>query len=93
MGEALRVAASTRLPPNWQTFLQVDSNKTGLFNHLAYALQAFHPPEGKVVLTTCQEDVISNPESDVSEITPCAQEEARCFYTQRMHMDRVIAES
>ena len=76
MGEALRVAASTRLPPNWQTFLRVDSNKTGLFNYLASALKAFHPPEGKVVLTTCQEDVISNPESDVSQIAPCAQEEA-----------------
>ena len=76
MGEALRVAASTKLPSNWQTFLWVDSNKTGLFNYLASALKAFHPPEGRVVLTTCQEDVISNPESDVSQIAPCAQEEA-----------------
>ena len=76
MGEALRVAASTRLPPNWQTFLRVDSNKTELFNYLASALKAFHPPEGKVVLTTCQEDVISNPQSDVSQIAPCAQEDA-----------------
>ena len=76
MGEALRVAANTKLPSNWQTFLRVDSNKTGLFNYLASALKAFHPPEGRVVLTTCQEDVISNPESDVSQIAPCAQEEA-----------------
>jgi hypothetical protein len=76
MGESLRVAASTRLPSNWQTFLRVDSNKTGFFNYLAHALKAVHPPEGKVVLTTRQEDVISNPESDVSQIAPCAQEEA-----------------
>ena len=76
MGEARIVAASTRLLPNWQTFLRVDSNKTGLFSFLASALKAFHPPEGKVVLTTCQEAVISNTERDVSQLAPCAQEEA-----------------
>ena len=73
MGEALRVAVSTRLPSNWKTCLRVDSNKTGLFNYLASALKAFHPPEGKVFRTTCQDVVISNPESDVSQIAPYAQ--------------------
>ena len=29
MGEALRVTASTRLPPNWQTFLRVIRTKLG----------------------------------------------------------------
>ena len=76
MGEALRVAASTRLPPNWKMFLRVDSNKTGLFNYLATTLEAFQPQEGTVVLTTCEENVLSNPESDISQLAPCTQDEA-----------------
>lgn len=54
----------------------MDSNKTGLFNFLANQLESFSTAEGKFVLTTCQEKVISNPQSDVSQITPCCQDEA-----------------
>ena len=75
-GEPLRVAASTRLPQNWKTFLRVDSNKTGLFKFLASELASCHLPEGKLVLTTCQEKVLSNPDMDVHGLTPCTQDEA-----------------
>ena len=75
-GEALRVTPSTRLPSNWKTFLRVDSNKTGLFKHLAATLKEFRPPDGKVLLTTYEENALSNIDSDVSQLAPCTHDEA-----------------
>jgi hypothetical protein len=75
-GEALRVASSTRLPQNWKTFLRVDANKTGLFTFLAHTLESFELPEGKILVTTCEENVLMRPEHDVSQLAPCMQDEA-----------------
>ena len=94
MGEPLRVVASTRLPSNWHNFLRVDSNKTGLFNYLASALKAFHPPEGKVFSHLAKR--MLSPTQRVmyhrSRHVHKKKQMTGCFYTQRMHMDRVIAE-
>ncbi len=75
-GDALHVAPSTKLPVNWKTFLRVDSNKTGLFNFLACKLKSFSVPNCKLLITTYEDRVLSNPQSDVSQLKPCTQDEA-----------------
>ncbi len=46
-GQRRRVMATTPLPRNWQSFLQVDSNKEELFNFLAGHIGRETPPDGK----------------------------------------------
>jgi len=70
-GDALRVASSTKLPPNWETFLRVDSNKTGLFNFLACILNSFSVPNSKLLITTYEDRVLSSPQYDMSQLEPC----------------------
>ena len=74
--EALRVASNTRFPPNWKTFLRVDSNKTRLFKFLASKLKSFNLPKCKLLITTYEHRVLSSPQSDVSQLEPCIQDEA-----------------
>ena len=66
----------TSIPQNWGNFLHVDSNKKALFSFLASALQTVVVPDGKILLTTQDEEVKSKPLSDVSLIQPCTHEEA-----------------
>jgi hypothetical protein len=75
-GEPLRVAANTMLPPNWNTFLRVDTNKTGLFKFLAKEVVSMPTPRGKVIVTTHEEDVLSSHPLDLSDLQPCNHEEA-----------------
>lgn len=75
-GTPLHVTEQTSIPQNWGTFLRVDSNKKTLFSFLASALQTIDVPDGKILLTTHDEEVKSKPPSDVSLIQPCTHEEA-----------------
>ena len=47
-GTRTRVAASTKIPKNWQEFLRVDENKTELFHYLADVIFSF-PTQDKYV--------------------------------------------
>lgn len=76
VGQSLRVVANTTLPRNWKSFLRVDSNKAGLFKFLASAIATASVPEGKLLLTTDEERVLSNPPSELSQLHPCNHEEA-----------------
>jgi hypothetical protein len=75
-GVSLCVAGNTAIPQNWSSFLLVDSNKKALFAFLASAVETMPVPDGKLLLTTHEEDVISNPPSDVSQLQSCTHEEA-----------------
>ncbi len=75
-GLALRVSGNTLLPRNWANFLRVDSNKTGLFTYLASEIKSCTGPEGKSLLSTDGETVVSASEIDVSAIDHCTHEEA-----------------
>ncbi len=75
-GERRHVLATTPLPSNWQSFLQVDSNKDELFMFLAeYLAKEVH--HEKVFMTTADNSVLtSDPEMDTSGVQPCTHEEA-----------------
>ncbi len=49
-------------------FLRVDANKDGLFHLLAKAVRDFQPPEGKLFISTCDEQVVSSPHMDLNEL-------------------------
>ena len=74
-GTPLHVTENTSIPQNWSSFLRVDSNKKALFHYLAVALETMPVPPGKTLLTTQEEEVLSNPPSDVSQLQPCTHEE------------------
>ncbi len=75
-GERRRVSATTPIPSNWQSFLQVDSNKAELFEYLAeYCIKELH--HEKVFITTIGTSVVSSdPHTDTSGMSPCNHEEA-----------------
>ena len=76
IGIPLHVTEQTSVPRNWSSFLRVDSNKKTLFAFVAAALETMVVPDGKTLLTTYEEEVRSNPPSDVSQLQPCTHEEA-----------------
>ena len=67
-GNQLRVANNTSVPVNRKNFLRIDSNKEGLFRLLADAIQEFHPPQGKKVISTHGQNAVSSPISDLSDL-------------------------
>ena len=75
-GTPLHVTENTSVPRNYSSFLHVDPNKKALFRYLAVALETTPVPPGKTLLTTQEEEVLSNPPSDVSQLQPCKHEEA-----------------
>lgn len=92
-GHHLRVSDRTHIPRNWRSFLRVDSNKTELFQFLASAAVI---PEGKILITTKGECVISSSTLDMSFLQPCTQEEAdhrimlHCAHAHQHGMKRIM---
>ena len=48
----MKVAASTKLPSNWQDFFKDDTNKEELFSFLTSAVSCHTFPEEKLVIIT-----------------------------------------
>ena len=59
-----------------KVFLRIDSNKTELFDFLASAIESVETPEGKILVTTKGENVVSVDKLDLSDLRPCTHEEA-----------------
>ena len=68
-----KVAASTKLPSNWQDFLKDDANKEEQFSFLISAVSCHIFPEEKLVIITNGIEIRSN--QDVS-MPQCYHEEA-----------------
>jgi len=76
-GVRRRVVAGASLPGNWQNFLRVDSNKTELFRFLSDALLKSFNQDGKQLVITDGESVLSKPPvDDIDSLSPCNHEEA-----------------
>ena len=76
-GERRQVKGSTPLPTNWQSFLQVDSNKEELFRFLAEYIGKETPSDGKELISTFDTAVIcTSNEQDTTKLQPCTHEEA-----------------
>ena len=71
MGARRRMAASGKIPPNWQSFLCDSRNKTELFAHLA---EKFVELEGNMMVATLEESVLSNHAIEVEHISDCNHE-------------------
>ena len=59
-GRTRMVAPETKVPGNWNEFLRCDSNKTELFTFLAEHLVIQSYPEGKLLFTTVNNQVLCN---------------------------------
>ena len=76
-GVRRRVSPSTTIPKSWKDFIRVDDNKTELFKFLAQHVTCLTVNEGKVLYATSAQDVLSSTcLAELSNLTPCSQEEA-----------------
>ena len=72
-----RVVAEGVIPGNWRDFLRVDENKSELFNFLSLALLEAFNHEGKQLVITNGESILSKPRlHDQDSLSPCNHEEA-----------------
>ncbi|KAL8559021.1 hypothetical protein ACOMHN_039776 [Nucella lapillus] len=74
-GQRRRVVSEALIPGNWQGFLRLDKNKEELFSFLGHILAETNVP-GKVIISTCNSNVLTSSEINISELQPCTQEEA-----------------
>ena len=63
-----RVTGTNKIPMNWRSFLQDDSNKTELFHFLAEKL--YETETTSTVIVTKGEDVISNKKMPLDAVSP-----------------------
>jgi len=73
-GQRRKITGDTKIPPNWRTFLQDNTNKKGLFALLTSRVSNFQFPENKEVNITSDESVVSSRGS--TDIQRCDHEEA-----------------
>lgn len=74
-GTRRKVFPSTRIPPNWQSFLRVDDSKTELFSLLAQQAVTLPSEEGKEPYSTCGGCVLTSANrSELSSLEPCNYE-------------------
>lgn len=73
-GGRRKVTGNSRPPKSWYTFLRCDENKTELFRFLAEKLSDMNIVTK--IVATVEENVVSNQQIDVSQISPCNHEEA-----------------
>ena len=72
-----RVFPSNTMPKNWKGSLCDDNNKTELFTFLAPQVIGITVEERKVIYATSEQNVLcSSCETDLSNVSPCSQEEA-----------------
>ena len=65
------------IPGNWRDFLCVDRNKTELFHFLSKALLEAFNQQGKQLVITDSESILSKPPlHDSDSLSPCNHEEA-----------------
>ena len=74
-GVRRRVSGAVKLPGNWPNFLKNEENKDELFKYLAQQIVQKNI-EGKVIVTTIGESVLSSADLYTGGLEPCTQEEA-----------------
>ena len=65
-GRRIRVANNTSILANWKNFFSVDANKDALFKFLAATTQELTSPQGKQIISTHGQNVVSSPITDLS---------------------------
>ena len=76
-GSRRKVGDATPLPEKWDKFLRVDENKTDLFHYIANCVctELFKIDEGKHIVTTYKDSVISSDQNVPNDLAPCNHEE------------------
>ena len=76
-GTRQKVFPTTRIPPNWQSFLHVDDSKTKIFSLLAQQAVTLPTEERKELYSTCGGRVLTSANrSDSGPLEPCNHKEA-----------------
>lgn len=76
-GGRIKVKGSTKIPTNWNAFLQNDDNKKELFEFLAIEIAKAEIPQGKTLVATKNEGVVHFPIDFCDHwVSPCHHEEA-----------------
>ena len=73
-GQRKKVMPKTKTPRNWHSFLRVNENKTELFTLLGKELTKLD--DQKLVISTAEQNVLSNKPEDCTDLMPCTHEEA-----------------
>ena len=71
-GARRRVTGTSKMPPNWQSLLRDDDNKTELLNFLADKISEMCTPNTVIVT---KEDAVCNQMIPLDELAPCNHEE------------------
>ena len=74
-GRRTCVANNTSIPANCKNFLRVDANKDALFKFLTATIQEFTSIQGKQIISTHGQNVVSSRITDLSMLY-CSHEEA-----------------
>jgi hypothetical protein len=74
-GGRRRVAASSKIPKNWQGFMRISDNKTELFTMLAVYISQIETNK-QIVVTSGTDIKFNQPGMDCSQLMPCSHEEA-----------------
>ena len=74
-GACKRITAKAIVPPNWQSFLRSNDYKRELFTFLAVHVESTHK-EGKLLVSSCAEDILCSEPVDEDGLSPCNHEEA-----------------
>ena len=75
-GVRRKVSPSTQLPTNWKGFLRDDNNKTDFFHFIATSLAGKNFGDGKKLITTSGDKILSNKQETHHHLEPCSHEEA-----------------
>jgi hypothetical protein len=80
-GSRRRVTGSTKIPPNWKSFMRDSTNKTELFNYLAE--QIVNMGSNFLIVATKDEGVTCNQDRSFENLIPCnhAEADTRLFFT------------
>ena len=70
-----RVVSTSSIPSNWHSFLRSNENKAELFLFLAHQIKDINI-QGKQIISTAEEDVVSSSPIDTTGLAPCSHEEA-----------------
>ncbi len=76
--QVYRVNEKTLFPSSISSFLKEDQNKAGLYKFLAEDISTYQDDRmnGKIIITTYEEDVLVNGQCETSSLAPCNHEEA-----------------
>ena len=91
-GGRIKVKGSTKIPTNWNAFLQNDDNKKELYEFLAIEIAKAEIPQGKTLVATKNEGVVHFPidSATIGFLPATMKKQIREFFCMPMTLPRKI---